>query len=253
MHLWEVMRNPSVFKNANKNHTYSGALNDKYSEGRVLVLLSWLGLLLCVLAERWASPGSHELYDWVTCATHPLRHGAVHAILPLNVEEVSALGKVDGGANGAGSWRVILLFPLAEANRGVLVAVGRWPAHGCGWVKRRGQWRKDGPRTLAFGATLAGRRGPLSSLARRPSPTLPPLRPEPPTVRLVVLRLTPVFCVLYSGYLSPPTNEILCNAREARVTVGVFWATFSPTHNLLHLHFPTRFGRSQHYIEQLTS
>ncbi|MPC07588.1 hypothetical protein E2C01_000151 [Portunus trituberculatus] len=41
--------------------------------------------------------------DGDMCGTHPLRHGAVQAVLPLNVEEVSALGKVDSGADGAGS------------------------------------------------------------------------------------------------------------------------------------------------------
>lgn len=52
----------------------------------------------------------------------PLGHGAIDAVLPLDVEKVSALGEVDGGADGAGPG-VVLLLPLAETDGGVLVPV----------------------------------------------------------------------------------------------------------------------------------
>jgi len=52
----------------------------------------------------------------------PLGHGSIDAVLPLDVQEVAALGQVDGGTDGTGT-SVVLLLPLAEADGGVLVTV----------------------------------------------------------------------------------------------------------------------------------
>jgi len=55
--------------------------------------------------------------------------GAVGRVLALDVEEVAALGQVYGGRNRALS-RLLDDVPLPQPDRGVLVAVERWPTHG---------------------------------------------------------------------------------------------------------------------------
>jgi len=55
--------------------------------------------------------------------------GAVGRVFALDVEEVAPLRQVDGGRDRAFA-RLLDDVPLPQPDRGVLVAVERWPTHG---------------------------------------------------------------------------------------------------------------------------